>query len=108
MTYEELVQQIKEAVQKQDASHITEHAAIEIDIRGEAEGALYLELREGKVIVEPYEYYDRDLLVTTTAEVALSIARGQLRVEDAYRTGLLHARGALDKAYLFDDVLYNQ
>ena len=33
---------------------------MEFEIEGEAEGAFYVELLDGKVDVEPFEYYDRD------------------------------------------------
>ena len=67
MTYQELVSKLKDTYQEKDASKISEHLAIQFNIQGEAEGALYLEIANGQLHVEPYEYYDRDILVTTSA-----------------------------------------
>lgn len=103
MTYEELVERIRQEVKELDASHIKEHVAVELDIRGPGEGALYIEIRDGKIIVEPYEYYDRDAIITTSAQMALDIASGAITIESAYNRGLIHFRGKLDKAYLFDE-----
>ena len=48
MTYQELVSKLKDTYQEKDASKISEHLAIQFNIQGEAEGALYLEIATGK------------------------------------------------------------
>lgn len=100
MTYQELVDKAKDIYQNMDAGNVKEHVAIQFNIEGEAAGAFYLEISEGKVVVEPYEYYDRDVLVTTTAAVLTEIAEGKLDIVVAYTTGKLKAEGDLGKALL--------
>ena len=104
MTYEEIVTQAKSIYENADAGKVKEHVAIQFNINGEGEGAFYLEIKDGKAVVEPYEYYDRDVLVTTTADVLLEIASGKLGLEKAYLTGKLHAEGDLGKALLLKEV----
>ena len=104
MTYEEIVAQAKSIYESADASKVKEHVAIQFDIKGEGEGAFYLEIKDGKVFVEPYEYYDRDVLVTATADVLLEIVSGKLGLEKAYLTGKLRAEGNLGKALLLKEV----
>ena len=104
MTYEEIVAKAKSIYENADASKVQEHVAIQFNVTGEGAGAFYLEIKEGKAVVEPYEYYDRDVLVTTTAEVLLKIATGKLGLEKAYLTGKLHAEGNLGKALLLKEV----
>lgn len=98
MTYDELITQAKEIYKDVDASHIDQHIAFQFNITGEAEGAFYLEIADGKVNVEPYEYYDRDVLITTSEESLLKIALGQLDPVHAYLTGKIKVEGDLDKA----------
>ena len=74
MSYEELVGEIRNLFMKADVSDIKEHIAYQFNIRGEAEGAFYAEVSDGKLSIEPYEYYDRDVLFTTTADTLLKIA----------------------------------
>ena len=100
MTYEELVQKAKETYCKADSGEIKEHVAIQFNITGEAAGAFYLEIRDGQVMVEPYEYYDRDVIVTCDAEHLIQIAEGKLGMEAAYLTGQIKAEGDLGKALL--------
>lgn len=98
MTYEELVEQVRTAYAGVDASGIAEHVSFQFNIEGEAEGAFYLEISDGKINVEPYEYYDRDVLVTTSAAHLLEIVSGKLDPVKAYLTGKIKAEGNLGKA----------
>ena len=104
MTYEELVLKAKENYESADASKIKEHVAIQFNITGEAEGAFYLEIYEGKIAIEPYEYYDRDVIVTCDADVLVQIAEGKLGMEKAYLTGKIKAEGNLGKALLLKEL----
>lgn len=104
MTYEELVQQAKETYGSKDASKITEHVAIQFNITGEAEGIFYLEIKDGQVYVEPYEYYDRDVIVTCSAENLIKMAEDKLGMESAYLTGKIKAEGNLGKALLLKEL----
>lgn len=104
MTYEELVQQAKETYGSKDASKITEHVAIQFNITGEAEGIFYLEIKDGQVYVEPYEYYDRDVIVTCSTENLIKMAEDKLGMEAAYLTGKIKAEGNLGKALLLKEL----
>ncbi len=104
MTYEELVKQVQEAYLDADASKVKEHLAIQFNVEGEAAGAFYLEVAEGKVIVQPYEYHDRDALVTTKAVVLQDIAAGKLDVVKAFLTGKIKVDGNVGKAALLKEI----
>lgn len=100
MTYEELVKIAKDAYCSKDASNIKEHVAIQFNVTGEASGIFYLEIKDGQVYVEPYEYYDRDAIVTADAETLIKLAEGTLGMESAYFSGKIKAEGDLGKALL--------
>lgn len=104
MTYEELVKLAKKTYEKADASAVKDHVAIQFNVTGEAEGAFYLEVKDGKVSVEPYEYYDRDVVVTAEDTVLAQIANGKLGLEAAYLTGKIKAEGNLKKALLLKEL----
>lgn len=105
MTYEELVKQVKAAAVSADVSKITEHVAFQFNIKGEAQGAFYLEISDGKVAVEPYEYFDRDVLITTSAKNLLKILEGKLDPILAFTIGKIKVEGNLGKAVLLKDVV---
>lgn len=104
MTYEEVVQKVKDAFAGADASKISEHVAIQFNVYGEGEGAFYLEIADGKIAIEPFEYYDRDVIVYTPAAALVEIADGKLDFIDAYTSGRISAQGNLGKAALLQNI----
>lgn len=105
MTYEEIFQAAKAEFMKSDVSHLTQHLAVQIDIIGEGEGAFYVELRNGKLYVEPYEYYDRDVKLIATGKDFLKIASGSMNSVFAYTTGKLKIEGDLGKAMELQQII---
>ena len=104
MTYEEVVQKVKDAFAGADASKISEHVAIQFNVYGEGEGAFYLEIADGKIAIEPFEYYDRDVIVYTPAAALVEIADGKLDFIEAYTSGRISAQGNLGKAALLQNI----
>lgn len=100
MIYEELVEEIRGIFEKADVSQVKEHIAYQFNIEGEAEGAFYVEVAEGTLKIEPYEYFDRDVLFTTSANTLLEIAKGKLDAVVAFTVGKLKVEGDFDKALL--------
>ena len=68
MTYADFFSEIKGKFMEADISDLTEHLAYQFNITGEGEGIFYVEAKDGKLFVEPYEYYDRDAMFTCTAD----------------------------------------
>ncbi len=99
MTYEEIFNASKEILTKKDVNGFeNKHLAVQIDITGEGEGAFYIELNNGKLDIQPYEYYDRDVKFIVSAKNFLKIAEGKLNSVLAYTTGKLKVEGNLEKA----------
>ena len=69
------------------------HVAFQFNVEGEAEGIFYLEIADGKVNVEPYEYYDRDIVIVTSAENLLKMLTGKLTPRVAYTNGQIKVYG---------------
>lgn len=78
MTYEELVAKVREGTKNARVSKTIGHVAFQFNVEGEGEGAFYLELSGGKINVEPYEYYDRELIIVTTADVIVKMVDGEV------------------------------
>lgn len=98
MTYHELVDHLKQTYEKADAGMVKDHVAIQFNVTGEAHGAFYLEIADGKVKIEPYEYYDRDVLVTCSESDLLDILAGKMDFVEAFNDGKIQAEGNLIKA----------
>lgn len=93
MRYEELVENVREATREVKVSRGVGHLAFQFNVEGEAEGAFYLEIADGRINVEPYEYYDRDMIVITSADVIMQMADGKLQPMEAYTNGQLRIHG---------------
>ncbi len=100
MTYEQLFRTIKEMFMKADVSKISEHLAFQFNITGEGEGAFYAEVKDGKLYVEPYEYYDRDAIFICSADTLIKLASGKLDPIFAFTVGKLKVEGSLEKAMM--------
>ena len=96
MTYEELVLFVQKNLKKTEAKKIENHIAVEFNIYGEGEGAFYVEINDGAILVEPYEYYDRDAKVIITAEELVKIINGEKTPEESIAEGILMVEGNIE------------
>ena len=96
MKYEEIVEKVRSATSKANVSRAVGHIAFQFNIEGEGEGAFYLEIADGKVYVEPYEYYDRDVIIVTTADVIMQMIEGGLQPMVAYTNEQMKVYGNID------------
>ena len=105
MTYTDLFYEIKGKFMGADVSDIQEHLAFEFDIEDEeAGGAFYVEVKDGQLFVEPYEYYDRDAMFICTPEVLIKIADGEMDPVWAFTTQKLR-EGNIDKALRLNEII---
>ena len=105
MTYAEFFAEIKSQFMGADVSDVTEHLAYQFNITGEAEGIFYVEVKEGELYVEPYEYFDRDAMFTASAETLMKIAEGRLDPVLAFTLQKLKVEGNIDKALKLKDLI---
>ena len=106
MTYADFFYEIKGKFMGADVSDIQEHLAYQFNIEDEeAGGAFYVEVKDGELYVEPYEYYDRDAMFISTPEVFRKIAEGQMDPVWAFTTQKLRVEGNIDKALKLNDII---
>ena len=78
MTYDEVFTKFKDMFKDADVSKVKEHLAYQFNITGEGAGAFYAEVKDGKLSIEPYEYFDRDALFICSADNLFKIISGEL------------------------------
>ena len=105
MTYAEFFSEIKTKFMDTDVRDIQEHLAYQCNIVGEAEGLFYVEVKDGKLYVEPYEYYDRDVIFVAKAETFMKIAENKLDPVMAFTLQKMKVEGNFDKALKLKDIL---
>ena len=106
MTYADFFYEIKGKFMGADVSDIHEHLAFQFNIEdAEAGGAFYVEVKEGVLYVEPYEYYDRDAIFTCAPDVLRGIADGELDPIAAFTEQKLRVEGSIDKALRLKEII---
>lgn len=104
MTYEEIVGKALIVYAKADATEVTGHLAVQFNVRGEGEGAFYVEVSDGKVDVQPYEYYDRNAIVTVNSDTLIEMLDGKLGIDEAYNDNKVQIEGDLGAALLLKKI----
>mgnify|MGYP002679325222 FL=1 len=105
MTYEEIVAYTKNVVAAADLKAYKGHLAAQINITGEGEGAFYIELNDGTAAVEPYEYFDRDVILQSTVGVFADILDGKKYPQEALDNNELAVIGDAEKALELVEIL---
>lgn len=106
MTYADFFYEIKGKFMGADVSDIREHLAFQFNIEDqEAGGAFYVEVKDGKLFVEPYEYYDRDAIFICSPEVLMDIAEGRLDPIAAFTDQKLRVEGSFEKALRLKEII---
>ena len=106
MTYENLFNEIKGKFIGTDVSDIHEHLAFQFYIEDEeAGGAFYVEVKDGVLYVEPYEYYDRDAKFICAPDVLLRIADGEMDPVVAFTEQKLRVEGSIEKALRLKEII---
>lgn len=76
LDFETNFKKIKEFVEKIDVSNLDDFA-FQFDIVGEGRGTFYIELKNGILSIQPYDYHDRTALVIVSQDDLISIFSGQ-------------------------------
>ena len=106
MTYQEYFESVKKEFDGADVSDIREHLAYQINVTGDSgAGSFYIEVKDGKLFIEPYTYHDNDVMFTATADTFTAIVKGELDPIWAVTIRKLKVEGNIEKALRFKDLI---
>ncbi len=101
MTFIEAFDKIKASMKDAKADKKIGHLAIQVNINDpDASGICYIEVNNGKVFVEPYDYYDRDAIIHVSHKTLVDIMKGKLTFEKAVTENMLTVEGDYNSAVL--------
>lgn len=99
MTYESIVEAARNKLYDIDVSSVPGTLAFQINIEGKSvNGIFYIEIKDGKVHVEPYEYYDRNAILIMNGTNFIKLINGKLDPIVAFTTGKLKVEGDINAA----------
>ena len=104
MTFNELVTKVRNMASTVDASN-RDFLAVQINITGKDPGVFYVEVKDHRINVEPYEYIDRNCAITISMTNFNKLIDGKLDPVLAFTTGKLKVEGDAGKALEFSNLL---
>ena len=105
MTYAEYFSNVKTEFMDADVSDIQEHLAFQFNVTGDGSGIFYVEVKDGQLYVEPYEYYDRDAMFTASTKTFQAILDGKMDPVMAFTLQKLKVEGNFDKALKLNELI---
>lgn len=104
MTMDELLTLVRERAAATDVSGAG-FLAVQINIKDCDPGVFYVEVKDGKVNVQPYEYIDRSCAITLKMDDLVKLINGKLDAVAAFTLGKLKIDGDLGKALEFANLI---
>lgn len=106
MYFEEAFGKIKTSLQKTKLKASDNHFAVQVRMTDyDCGGTFYIEQKEGKFFVEPYNYFDFDADVEASFKDIKDIADGKLDMKKAVDDGKLIISGNLEELLSYADKL---
>ena len=102
MTYESIVAAVRKKLSKADVSSIPGTLAFQVDVEGKAEGIFYIEIKDGQLHVEPYDYHDRNARLIINGTNLMKLVNGKLDPESRWRHQRRYGADSLLKVSGFD------
>lgn len=97
MTFEQAFLKVKEKFDNADAKGVADFA-IQVTLTDEdCGGTFYAEVKEGKLAVEPYDYYDNDVVLDITKAALLAVLAGRSSLDKAIANGTASVKGDASK-----------
>ncbi len=96
-----VVKEVKEKLSNKDLSVLPEKLAVQVNLTGKITGVFYIEVFNGSLSVEPYEYVDRDGEISLTRTNLKSLISGKLKLNDSK----VMVSGNTEKIMMLDSVL---
>lgn len=94
MAFEQSFEQIQKALKNAKGSSIHGHLAVEIVINDEENAGIgYVEVTDGQVRVEPYDYWDHDARLIGTAADLAAVLSGKVPFDEALANGKIFIQG---------------
>lgn len=104
MSFDELLTKVRAIADGADVAG-KDFLAVQVTITGDNGGVFYVEIKNGKIDVQPYEYNDRQCELVVNMDNFIKIADGKLDPVAAFTLGKLKVKGDLGKALEFSQLL---
>lgn len=110
--FEANFKEVQQYVEEIDVSSLDDFA-FQFDIIGKGNGTFYIELKNGKLSVQPYDYHDRTALIIASQDDIVSLLSGQIDFIEKVRENQIkiansHIDGFAKVSAFFDAVFFSR
>ena len=104
MTFDELLTKVRTIASGVDASD-KDFLAVQVNFTDSQNDVMYVEIKDGKVNIAPYEYNDRSCAISISKADFTKLLAGKLDPIAAFTIGKLKVDGDIGKALEFSKLL---
>ena len=104
MNRDEVIAKVRKLAEKADVSSVN-FLAVQVNLTDQDPGVFYVEVKDHKVNVEPYDYHDRNCAISIKADDFIKLISGKLDPVAAFTVGKLKVDGDIGKALEFSKLL---
>lgn len=104
MNLNELLEKLRTMAKDIDVSSCN-FLAVQVNISDIDPGTFYVEIKNGKINIEPYEYNDRNCAITINMSNFNKLIEGKLEPVSAFTFGKLKVDGDIGKALEFSKII---
>lgn len=97
MTTQNLIGRIYDKISRKDVSQWKGRIAVQCNVTDCEDGVFYIEILDGKLSVMPYEYIDRDAMLSASMRTYEDLLSGAMPPQLAVARGLVKVQGNIDK-----------
>jgi len=95
--FQDILDELRKKTAGFDASSYEGFLAIQVTLK-DLKKVLYVEVKDGKLSIEPYEYNDRNANIIISSANFVKMINGKLDKVAAYLTGKMKIEGDMEKA----------
>lgn len=107
MTMEELILKLRD-IAKDISIPDSRFLAVQLNVKDRDPGVCYVEVKDQKINIEPYEYNDRNCAITIKMNDLIKLLDGKLDAVAAFTLGKLKVDGDIGKALEFANLVKNK
>ena len=105
MDIDQLIGKFYNRLKKADIADTEGKVAVQFNLTGKITGVFYIEILNGNVSVMPYEYIDRDAIVSGSMTNLEKMLTGKLVPQVAIAEGKIKVEGNVDKVMLLAELM---
>ena len=105
MTVDQLMGKVQKRLTGKEFQAEGRMLAIQVNLTGKIGGVFYIEILNGELSVMPYEYIDRDAVVSVTMTNFDKLITGRLDLMTEVDAGKIKVEGNLDKVVLLTELM---